>query len=137
MLRWVLLGGAEPTKGVLADIQARLRSKTGDLFDISAASAELKPNVLTPGSQGDFLVELHGLKELKLADLTNIQAFRDAAPAVVFMPPTREVEEDAAGNVIVRFLFKFDAPAEPGAFSANVYLPGVTILSDTGVVVPQ
>jgi hypothetical protein len=137
VLRWALIGGAEPTKGVLADIQARLRSKTGDFVDISAVSAELKPNVLAPGSQGDFVVELHGLKELTGADLTNIQAFRDTTPSVVLDPPTREVEQDAAGNVVVRLLFRFNAPAEPGSFSANVYLPGVTILSDTGVVVPQ
>jgi hypothetical protein len=93
--------------------------------------------VLAPGSQGDFVVELHGLKELTGADLTNIQAFRDTTPSVVLDPPTREVEQDAAGNVVVRLLFRFNAPAEPGSFSANVYLPGVTILSDTGVVVPQ
>jgi hypothetical protein len=137
VLRWVLIGGAEPTKGVLANIQARLRSKTGDLIDLSAASAEIKPNVLTPGSKGDFVVELRGPKELKSADLANIQAFRDATPSVVLDPSTREIEEDAAGNVIVRLMFRFDAPIEPGSFSTNVYLPGIAILSDTGLVLPQ
>ncbi len=136
VLRWVLTGGAEPTKGVLADVQARLRSKAGDV-DISAASAELKPNVLVPGSQGDFVVELHGFKDLRSADLTNIQALLDTPPVTQLSPPTREVEEDAAGNVIVRLIFHFDAPAELGSFSVAVSLPGVTILQDGGLVVPR
>jgi pimeloyl-ACP methyl ester carboxylesterase len=137
VLRWVLVEGPEPTKGVLPFIKAKLQTATNSFVGVASASAEIDPPVLEPGQQGRFIVELAGQQDLALADLSNVYAFLDETPALQLPSPMREVMADPSGNVKVRLVFTLNAPSELGSFSATVHLQSVANLSDTGVVVPR
>jgi pimeloyl-ACP methyl ester carboxylesterase len=137
VLRWVLTGGIEPTKGVLVNIKASLRTASGALVGINSASVEIDPTVLEPSQQAHLLVELTGRSELAVADLSNVRAFIDSSPPVQLATPEREQDTDPAGNVLVRLRFPLAAPTERGAFSATVSLPSVADLTDNAVVVPK
>jgi pimeloyl-ACP methyl ester carboxylesterase len=136
VLRWVLTRGPEPTKGVLPIIQANLRTASGALVPISAASAEIVPPVLDPGGSGIFIVELRGSKELVSADLSNVSAFREGLPNPLVRTSV-DVLKTAVDSAVVRLTYSLTAPQEPGAFSVTVNLPAVAELPDVGVVVPK
>ena len=137
VLRWILTNGVEPTKGVLSNIKANLRTASGTLVGISSASVEIAPSVLEPSEQAQVIVEIVGQNELAATDLSNIRVFIDASPPIALAPPERENDTDPGGNVLVRLRFPLTAPGDRGSFSVSVNLPSVADLSDVAVVVPK
>jgi pimeloyl-ACP methyl ester carboxylesterase len=135
VLRWVLTRGPEPTKGVLPEIRATLRTATGSLVPVSAASAEIVPAALDPGQNGQFVVELHGSQELATADLSNVAAFREGLSKPLQI--ARKDVSKSTDSAVVRLVFALSAPSEAGAFSVTVNLPGIADLPDVGLVVPK
>jgi pimeloyl-ACP methyl ester carboxylesterase len=137
VLGWVLTRGKEPTKGVLTNIRANLRTKAGIFIPVMSAAVEIDPQVLEPRQRGRFIVELEGEQDLVAADLSNVAAFVEGVPPLALAAPQREVDSAPSGRPLVRLVFPFEAPATPGSFAVTVNLPSVADLSDVGLVVPR
>jgi pimeloyl-ACP methyl ester carboxylesterase len=137
VLRWVLTSGQEPTKGVLTNIRASLRTNTGVFVPIMSASVEIYPQVLEPGQKGRFIVELEGEQELASADLSNVTALIEGGSPMRLDARQRELDSAPSGRPLVRLNFPFEAPNSPGSFAVTANLPSVADLSDIGLVVPK
>lgn len=133
VLRWVLTRGPEPVKGALA-ITAKLRTASGAFVPISGASAEIVPPVLNRAQDAQFVVEITGADELAAADVGNVTASQEGR---ALAKPVREVLKQPDGAIVVRLVYPFKAPSDPGAFSVSVSLPGVAELPDVAVVAPN